>query len=152
MANVLHVPLYTKGVLVAHAVIDEEDVEHAGYLWHFDAQGYPARTIDGVWQRLHRVLMGLGAGDGQEVDHLDGDKLNNQRSNLIIATRAENCQNVRTARDLPRGVYRAPWGRFYAQVKHCGVKHSLGHYDTPDEASEVAARKRKELGFHESRS
>lgn len=146
----LRVPLFNKRQLVAHTVLDDVDAEQAQYLWHIDGAGYAARQIDGRWERLHRVLMGLSRGDGKEVDHLDGDPLNNRRSNLVIATRAENCQNVGSRRrDLPRGVYRAPWGRFYAQVKHRGVKYSLGHYDTPDEAAAVATAKREELGFHD---
>ena len=39
---------------------------------------------------MHRLLMGMKKGDGLEVDHLDGNGLNNQRKNLEVVTRSEN--------------------------------------------------------------
>jgi hypothetical protein len=42
---------------------------------------------------MHREI--LGAPRGLEVDHIDGDSLNNQRSNLRLATRRENKRNQR---------------------------------------------------------
>src|SRR6185295_15306470 len=42
---------------------------------------------------LHREIMGLQRGDGLEVDHVDGDCLNNQRGNLRVVTHAQNQQN-----------------------------------------------------------
>ncbi len=40
---------------------------------------------------MHRLL--TGAQKGQEVDHINGDPLDNRRSNLRICTRSENMQN-----------------------------------------------------------
>ena len=53
---------------------------------------------------LHRLL--LDAQAGEEVDHIDGDGLENRRHNLRIVTRLENAQNVvRTGRARLRNVY-----------------------------------------------
>lgn len=41
--------------------------------------------------RMHREI--LGASDGEDVDHKDGDGLNNQRGNIRIATRRDNMRN-----------------------------------------------------------
>lgn len=41
---------------------------------------------------LHRAIMGPPL-DGLEVDHIDGNGLNNRRSNLRVVTRLEQMQN-----------------------------------------------------------
>ena len=40
---------------------------------------------------MHRVI--LGAPPDKQVDHIDGDSLNNRRSNLRLATSAQNARN-----------------------------------------------------------
>jgi hypothetical protein len=40
---------------------------------------------------MHRIIM--NPANGFEVDHIDGNGLNNQRSNLRIVTRRQNQQN-----------------------------------------------------------
>ncbi len=39
---------------------------------------------------LHRYLMGLEPGDKREVDHINGDTLDNRRENLEIVSAGEN--------------------------------------------------------------
>lgn len=78
--------------------VDDTDFEEHGKLKWFakNCRGgiYAARTkrIDGhnVTIRLHREIMQCPT--GLEVDHLDGNSLNNQRSNLEIVTHWENMQ------------------------------------------------------------
>jgi hypothetical protein len=45
--------------------------------------------------RLHRYLVGLPFGDSREVDHINGDGLDNRRVNLRICSRLENSRNRR---------------------------------------------------------
>lgn len=68
-----------------------------GAKWHFAKHprgltGY-ARTVkmvDGEQKYLymHQVIMGVDA--GREIDHIDGNGLNNRRSNLRHVTHSEN--------------------------------------------------------------
>lgn len=51
---------------------------------------------------IHRVLM--GAAKGQSVDHIDGNGLNNTRSNLRLATASQNNSNGRLRSDNVSGV------------------------------------------------
>ena len=148
---VIRLPLHRGGRVVAYALVDAQDVVQAAHRWRLDSEGYAARKTEGCEVRLHRVILGLSVGDGLEVDHLNGDRLDYRRANLVVTTHAANMQNVRSRRPhLPRGVYVAAHGRYYAQVKHRGVKHCLGHYETTEAAAAAAAAKRRELGFHGS--
>src|SRR5205814_29945 len=54
-------------------------------------KGYVNSTICGKTVTLSRFIMKY---DGKDfVDHIDGNRLNNQRSNLRILTAAQNSQN-----------------------------------------------------------
>lgn len=99
--------------------VDEQD---AGVLalgaWRYSSCGRKkyvmwSTTRDGVRVqfRLHRLI--LGARSGQIVDHIDGNTLNNARSNLRFVTAAENARNsVKGKRSGSRfkGVTRHPDG------------------------------------------
>jgi len=55
-----------------------------------DADG-KKRTI-----MMHRYLLGLGSKNGQYVDHLNGDGLDNRRANIEVTTHAENMRRIHT--------------------------------------------------------
>lgn len=84
--------------------------------------------------RMHQVLLDIP--DGMFGDHVDGDTLNNRRSNLRICTRAQNAWN-QAARNGRRykGVERTASGRYQARIRVHGTRHNLGTYDTEEEAA-----------------
>lgn len=76
------------------AVVDDEDCDLvAGHRWQkLQARGsltvYARTSIGGKTVYMHRLIMGLpNMGD---VDHIDGNGLNNQRSNLRLVTHSVN--------------------------------------------------------------
>jgi len=77
----------------------------------------------------------------EEVDHINGDGLDNRRSNLRIATRAINMQNRRghDSRNKTgyRGVVRARSGRYVAQATQNKRHIYLGTFPTPQLAYEA---------------
>jgi len=104
---------------------------------------------------LHRVI--AGAAKGQVVDHVDGNRLNNQRANLRITTHQGNAQNLQSAQKNNklglRGVWQCPkTGRFRAAVTFNGKKRYAGYFSTPDEAATAAGQLRRDLGFLDSRT
>lgn len=106
--------------------------------------GYAMVWYQGRMRSLARLIM--QAKPGEEVDHIDRNKMNNTRSNLRIATRAQNVSNiagVRHRHDLPKGVHPNHSG-YFATITCKGKKHYLGTYRTVQGAADaykVAARR-----------
>jgi hypothetical protein len=73
-------------------LVDEADYERVSAYkwWPFKREHlvYARTLIDGKNILLHRFLM--GPKKGEVVDHIDGNPLNNQRSNLRVCTQGEN--------------------------------------------------------------
>lgn len=91
-----------------YALVDDADLNWLNaWRWKAKPNGganniYAIRTqlVDGVCRdiRMHREVLGLGSAheDPREIDHIDHNGTNNQRTNLRIATRSENLRNART--------------------------------------------------------
>lgn len=139
------------GVVVAESVVDPVDAALAAHSWYRLANGYVVRTVVEPSAKtmlyLHREIMGLSTHDGLQVDHIDGDRLNNRRSNLRVVPQSVNAQNrgPNEGRDLPRNVYYVPRrDKYRAQTKLDGKAVHLGDYATASEADAVASRWRAE--------
>lgn len=87
------IPVNNRNGIAKYSLVDDEDYEWlSAFKWSFAGKGYVAR---GVWnktrvvhEKMSRIIM--KAPDGKEVDHIDLNKLNNQRSNLRLATHRQN--------------------------------------------------------------
>ena len=88
---------------------------------------------------LHRAI--LTPTDGMEVDHIDGNSLNNRRSNLRLCSRSENMRNTKLRSDNTSGLKGAFWdaytGRWIAAIGVNGKFKNLGRFDTAEEAHAV---------------
>jgi hypothetical protein len=127
------------------ALISEDDYAHVDlHKWSL-SNGYAASRIKGRVIYLHRFIMNAPAGVG--VDHIDGDKFNNRRENLRIASQRQNAQNRARHRQGASGYkgvsLRADTGKFTAHITVDYKKRNLGCFTTPVEAArayDVAAR------------
>jgi hypothetical protein len=131
--------LLTRGLT---ATVDEADYEAVSELtWHaFDNQGkgwYARSKIplgSGRYRRvfMHNLLLGI-----RGVDHIDGNGLNNQRTNLRPATAVENARNRRKSpagSSRYKGVYLFRPSVWRAMISQDGKQQSLGFF-----SSEIAA-------------
>lgn len=100
---------------------------------------------------MHRAI--LGASLGEEVDHRDGDGLNNIRRNLRACTHGRNTQNQRRPVHNTSGFkgVSQKGNRWRAYIKFNGVQHHLGTYDSAIHAAKVYDRSAQRLFGHFSR-
>jgi hypothetical protein len=109
---------------------------------HIDTGGYvqigTRRDKRSFWWSLHRVI--TNAPSGMDVDHINGNRLDNRRCNLRLATRQQNIANQRlSSRNKVglKGVYRYKGGvtkPFAASIKVSGKRTFLGCFATAEEA------------------
>lgn len=82
--------------------------------------GYYRMKFDGKFYRTHRIIFFMSTGIDpaqQVVDHIDGNRLNNNADNLRSCTVAENLWNAqgKLKRDgLPKGISKLPNGEYRA--------------------------------------
>lgn len=134
--SVIEVPL-TRGL---SALIDESDallIDGASWC-AAERQGtyYAQARIGGRLWYMHRFILGLPE-RRPLVDHRDGDGLNNQRSNLRIATNGQNGANRSAYGSTSRfkGVRQRASGRWGAQITKDRQPVPLGTFDTEEEAA-----------------
>lgn len=91
--------------------------------------------------RLHRLIMNPPA--DMVVDHINGDPLDNRRSNLRVCTQAENLRNRGLNRNHQtgfKGVVLASPGAakpFVARIRLNGTMRHLGCFANPEDAAEA---------------
>lgn len=130
------------------ALVDDADHEWLNqWKWTYGRSGYAVRGEynGGNYKtiRMHRVIVSTPF--GKFTDHINGDKLNNQRSNLRICDKAQNGYN----REKPltnssgyKGVQlhnknkqlAKPWK---ACMRVRGKYYHLGFFETPEEAAKA---------------
>ena len=146
-----HIKL-SKGVLVT---IDDEDYEKLNkYNWYFGARDRVMRSggiINGkrIKIYIHREIMNCLP--KYVVDHIDGNPLNNQKSNLRICESAENSRNQKIRKDNKSG-YKGVSIKHYpnkdvwvARITKYGRVRFLGEYPTAHEASHAYNKAAKKI-------
>lgn len=136
------------------ALVDDEDFDRlAPHKWYVrkDKHGkyYALRSAWGLMRKtvyMHREI--IGAPRGMIVDHVNGNALDNQRSNLRLCTNSENMCNRGKQTDNTSGYKGVTWNshrrRWQAQIKLNGKMVQSGRFDTPEDAARAydeAARK-----------
>ncbi len=143
------IPLYGGAV----ALVDEEDVESlAAYSWRLHSQGYAVRSLSKTRTlAMHREIMGVGRSDTPRVDFINGNRLDNRRSNLRLADHslARHNSAVTWAQSGVRGVYRRGQ-RWVASTVYRGCRYEAGTFATvPEAAVAVNALREQLLAGHE---
>lgn len=138
------IPL-TKGKV---ALVDAEDYERVSqFKWcafkryntwysHRRARVAEVKAGSATVVPLHRFI--LNAPKGSLVDHRNGDGLDCRRSNIRLATIAQNAQNQPRRHKMNKSGYRGVslhQGKWHAVIRANGKSKWLGGFDDPAEAA-----------------
>jgi len=138
-----HIQL-TKGQV---AIIDNRDYKRVSkWSWYYDR--YAKRNH---WDKENKKYVGwymhafiMNTPKGMDTDHINGDKLDNRRSNLRILTRSQNkaSSSLQYSNNTTgyKGVhYDKDRGKYMAFICVKGEMNNLGRFDNKEDA--VAIRK-----------
>lgn len=91
-------------------MVDDEDFDYLNqFYWQVDKTDSVGTHANGERPRtlMHRLIMKAPA--DREVDHIDGNRLNNQRSNLRICNSSQNKCNRGPRKDCKSGYKGVSW-------------------------------------------
>lgn len=132
------------------ALVDDEDyLELIKFKWRRDTNNY-ARTASMVL--MHRFIM---KPQGQIIDHIDGNRLNNQKVNLRLCNQSENLCNRPKQLNNTSGYKGVHWhikrGCWQANIKINQVQIYLGSFKTKEDAAlaynEASIKYHKEFAY-----
>src|SRR3990167_4034233 len=140
------------GNKIGKVLIDLEDVEKVkSAKWHINT-GYAARNIKksngkrGI-EFLHHFL--IPCEKSLEIDHIDRNRLNNQKANLRTCTRSQNKMNTQKYKNNTSGIKGVCWDKraqkWNAQIQKEKKHFYLGYFDLKEDARNAYIEASKEL-------
>jgi hypothetical protein len=122
-------------------VIDDDDYDRVNaFKWCCHAGGYPIRKgPNNKTIYMHKFIMGFPP---DQVDHINGNKLDNRKNNLRICSHMENTknrlkQNARSSSKYKGVDFQKRSGKWRARIKVNYKSIYLGDFDTEKEAADA---------------
>ena len=139
-----------------HALVDDEDFDLLNkFNWcatKITNTYYANRAIvvngEQYQLRMHRVILGFKKGDGKQSDHINGNGLDNRRSNLRECTSQQNNFNRSAnvnAKSKYKGVKQKKNKKWEANIQFNKKKIYIGSFDNEDDAGRAYDKKATEL-------
>lgn len=133
------------------ALVSDVDFDAlSAFKWHLHSAGYAYRAQKRGGKQtnflMHREV--LSAPKGVLVDHINGNRLDNRRENLRLATYSENGRNkpaVQGSSTLKGVSWHTSRGKWRAVIKVNRVSRHIGYFATEAEAAAAYAAAAKEL-------
>ena len=127
------------------AVVDSADCEWLSkFKWHAHERGrtwYARRAASTKTVFMHRAILEYHGSDltSGEVDHVNGDGLDNRKSNLQIVSHAENIRKSRVQKNNTSGFRGVSWHkgdrRWQAFVEVDNIRKYLGSFKNKIDAA-----------------
>jgi hypothetical protein len=125
----------------------------AGQL-HSDKRNQYIRTrVDGKKYFAHRLIWLLINGEwpSGQIDHIDGNGLNNRVENLRDVSQSENLKNSRAHLNNSSGetgvFWHKRWEKWRAQIRANGKANHLGYFQSVDEAADAYKSAKDYYGY-----
>jgi len=123
-----------------NAIVDVEDFEWLSQ-WYWMAMlspeadtFYVIRRSNGKTFRMHREI--IKCSSRKEVDHKNGNGLDNRKQNLRPCTHAQNICNTKSSKRKYKGVnWNKQSERWRSMIMRNGHSFFLGCFDSPEEAA-----------------
>lgn len=127
------------------ALVDDEDFELLSkHKWGVLITGrnkiYARRGITVRGKKIailmHRIILNVPI--DFQVDHINGNSLDNRKENLRICTSQQNSMNRKNTKSLAKGVrFRKDHKKFQARIVLNGKEKHLGYFNSCDEAAKA---------------
>ena len=111
--------------------------------WGNTSDGYCQVWFNGTMIRYHNIIWVLSTGkdipQGLEIDHINGNKLDNRIENLRVVSHRKNGQNMKVHRDgqLVGCYYHKRVKRYVSKIQINSKLIHVGYYETEQEAHEA---------------
>lgn len=114
---------------------------------------YEMIVIDYKKYKCHRIIFKMFYGfDPREVDHINGNGLDNRIENLRSVSSIENQRNLRLQNHNTSGVagvcFNKTFNKWWAYMKINGKQKSLGYFELFENAVEARRKGEIEYNFH----
>jgi len=119
-----------------------------------DGKGYFQGRIMGSLYRAHRVIWAISTGEQpkDQIDHINGDGMDNRIVNLRVASCAENSRNRGVQSNNTSGVVGVSWdsisSKWVSHIHHEKKRISLGCFGEKSDAAEARLLAEVKYGYH----
>lgn len=126
----------TKGHI---AIVDDDVYEWACKMkWYYNL-GYAASKPRSGIVYLHRLIM--NSPKDLQIDHINGNRLDNRKENLRVCTKSQNAMNSKLARTNTSGYKGVNWDKRYnkwrARIKLNKKEKHLGFFNNKEDAAKA---------------
>lgn len=139
---------------------DKENVkELLNYHWN-EHRGYARSSIGKKKLYAHRIVMNLDDYEiNKQIDHINGNTLDNRKQNLRVVTSQQNGMNSAIRKDNTSGVTGVGWDKsrniWYARIQYNNRQIYLGYYTNFEDAVKARIKAENkyfgEYGYNNSR-
>lgn len=120
------------------------------------SSGYRTANFKGKVYKIHRLIWLYVYGNFPEndLDHINGDRLDNRLCNLRSVTRSQNTQNRGVGKNNKTGCIGVNWesnvGKYRVRISVNGERKCLGFFTDLTEAVKTRKEAEHKYGFHEN--